>query len=44
MLHTAKYKIATHYFVLKCEHQLIKFDYDDIVYLKADGNYSIYLS
>ena len=41
MLHAAKYKTASHCFVLKCEHQLIKFDYDDIVYLKADGNYSI---
>jgi len=41
MLHTAKYKIASHCLVLKCEHQLIKFDYDDIVYVKADGNYSI---
>lgn len=41
MLHTEKYKTAPHCFILKSENQLIKFDYDDIVYLKADGNYSI---
>ena len=30
MLHTAKYKTASHCFVLKYKHQLIKFDYDNI--------------
>ena len=41
MLQTDKYISKPSSFILKSDHQLIKFDYDDIVYLKADGNYSI---
>lgn len=41
MLQQGKNKFLPHCFILKSDHQLIKFDYDDIVYLKADGNYSI---
>ncbi len=41
MLHQGKNKVIPHSFILKSEHQLIKFVYVDIVYLKADGNYSI---
>lgn len=41
MLHQQKNKNIPQSFILKSEHQLIKFDYDDIVYIKADGNYSV---
>lgn len=41
MIQTNKYISKPSSFILKSEHQLIKFDYDDIVYLQADGNYSI---
>jgi two-component system LytT family response regulator len=41
MLQTSKHISTPTSFILKSDHQLIKFDYDDIVYLKADGNYSI---
>lgn len=41
MLHKVKTGIASHCFILKSEHQLIKFDHDDIVFIKADGNYSV---
>lgn len=41
MLHTQKNKNIPYSFILKSDHQLIKFDYDDIVYVKADGNYSV---
>jgi two-component system, LytTR family, response regulator len=41
VLHQRKNKIIPQCFILKSDHQLVKFDYDDIVYLKADGNYSI---
>ena len=41
MLHVQKNKNVLHSFILKSDHQLIKFDYNDIVYVKADGNYSV---
>jgi two-component system LytT family response regulator len=41
MLHQQKNKVVPHYFILKSDHEIIKFDSDDIVYVKADGNYSI---
>jgi two-component system LytT family response regulator len=41
MLQTDKYIGKPSSFILKSDHQFIKFDYTDIVYLKADGNYSI---
>jgi two-component system LytT family response regulator len=41
MLHQQKNKDDSHCFILKSEHQLIKFDFADIIYVRADGNYSI---